>query len=273
MITHAELLEARTELLGRTVHFFVDQPDVLGVFLAGSLPAGSADPYSDIDLRILAGDEAQRRLVQGRLDWPKTWGELLFNEWLDGTQHCVSHFRPFLKVDVFYWTPAMFTPSPWFRMPAQVFLDRTGLIARVLEESAALTFRPPAAAEVSRVVSKALAGLHEVVRRSRRGEWHYAHTLLDELRSHMARLDGWLRGADPVAPHDLKLAAGLRPALRAGLSQSYVRLDATELDNAAVALGLVLSQQVRELHRQTEWTRSLDNDLTAIDIVTQRLVV
>jgi hypothetical protein len=66
----------------------VDQPDVLGVFLAGSLPAGSADPYSDIDLRILAGDEAQRRLVQGRLDWPKTWGELLFNEWLDGTQHC-----------------------------------------------------------------------------------------------------------------------------------------------------------------------------------------
>jgi hypothetical protein len=36
MITHAELLEARTELLGRTVHVCADQPDVLGVFLAGS---------------------------------------------------------------------------------------------------------------------------------------------------------------------------------------------------------------------------------------------
>jgi len=200
------------------------------------------------------------------------WGDLLFNEWLDGTQHCVSHFLPFLKIDVFYWTRAIFTPSPWFRMPAQVFLDRDGLIASVLAQSVALEFGPPAAAEVSRALSKALAGLHEVVRRTRRGELYYAQTLLDELRSHMAKLDGWIQGFDPVAPHDLKFAARLSPPLITGFAQSYVGLDAAELDDAAVALGLVLARQIHDLHRQFEWTRSLETDLLAVGLVTERQV-
>jgi hypothetical protein len=119
MITHTELAQSREKLLERAVSFFGSQSDVSGIFLAGSLPAGSADAYSDIDLRIIATLEGQTRLLAGRLEWPAQWGDLLFNEWLDGTQHCVSHFRPFLKIDVFYWTPTIFRPSPWFRMPAK----------------------------------------------------------------------------------------------------------------------------------------------------------
>jgi predicted nucleotidyltransferase len=154
MIGQTELVEARETLLDRTVSFFAEQRDVVGVFLAGSLPAGSADAYSDIDLRVIATPEGQVRLVKGRLDWPAHWGDLLFNEWLDGTQHCVSHFRPFLKIDVFYWTPAIFKPSPWFGMPAKVFLDRDGLVQSV--QSQALTFSPSSPNEVSRILSKAL---------------------------------------------------------------------------------------------------------------------
>ncbi len=85
MITHDELVLAREALLERTVSFFSAQQDVTGIFLSGSFPAGSADAYFDIDLRIIATSEAQGRLVRGRLGWPTHWGELLFNEWVDGT--------------------------------------------------------------------------------------------------------------------------------------------------------------------------------------------
>jgi hypothetical protein len=63
MITQRELVLARDTLLERTVSFFAEQPDVTGIFLAGSLPAGCADAYSDIDLRIIATTVGQRRLV------------------------------------------------------------------------------------------------------------------------------------------------------------------------------------------------------------------
>jgi predicted nucleotidyltransferase len=268
MITHTELIQARGTLLDRTVSFFTQQSDVVGIFLAGSLPAGSADAYSDIDLRIIATTEGQVRLTKGRLDWPAHWGDLLFNEWVSGTQHCVSHFRPFLKIDVFYWTPAIFTPSPWFAMPAQVFLDRDGLVQDVLTRSQALTFSPPSAEEVSRVVSKALAGAHEVVRRARRGELHFAQSLLDDLRVHMAQLDGWMQDA----PRDFKWAARLSPALVTAFERSYVRLDAAELDEAAVGLGRVLAQQIPELHQKFELKRPLTTDLFAVELVTGRHV-
>jgi len=270
MITNTELVHARALLLDRTVSFFAEQPDVLGIFLAGSLPAGSADAYSDIDLRIIATPEGQVRLAKGRLDWPAHWGDLLFNEWVSGTQHCVSHFRPFLKLDVFYWTPATFTPSPWLAMPAQVFLDRDGLVQDVLTQSQALMFSPPSAEEVSRVVSKALAGAHEVVRRARRGELHFAQSLLNDLRSHMAQLDGWMHDDEPSAPRDLKWAARLSPDLVTAFERSYVRLNATELDEAAVGLGRVLARQIPELHRRFDLRRPLATDMAAVELVTGR---
>jgi predicted nucleotidyltransferase len=272
MITHAELVQARESLLARTVSFFATRPGVMGIFLAGSLPAGSADPYSDIDLRVIATPEEQARLVEGRLEWPAQWGDLLFNEWLEGTQHCVSHFRPFLKVDVFYWTPAIFKPSPWFRMPAKVFLDRDGLVQRVLAESALMRFPPPSSDEVSRILSKAIAGAHEVVRRARRGELYFAQSLLDEMRTHLARLDGWIHGFEPIVPHDLKLATRISPALAAAFARSYVGLNAAELDDAGVALSHVLEQQIPELHRQFALSRPLANDLAAVALVTGREV-
>ena len=272
MITNEELVRAREVLLERTVSFFARRPNVLGIFLAGSLPAGSADAYSDIDLRIIATPEEQARLVAGRLEWPQHWGDLLFNEWLDGTQHCVSHFRPFLKIDVFYWSPATFAPSPWFGMPAQVFLDRDSVVHRVLAQSQSLEFPSPEPAEVSRILSKALAGAHEVVRRACRGELHYAQTLLDEMRSHMARLDGWIQGFVSSAPHDFKAPVRLSSAVATAFADSYVGLDASELDQAVVALGGVLAQQIPQLHQKFALDRSLPADLLAVELVTHRQV-
>jgi predicted nucleotidyltransferase len=273
MITNTELVQAREKLLKRAVSFFSAQPDVSGIFLSGSLPAGSADAYSDIDLRIIADPDGQARLVAGRLEWPARWGDLLFNEWLDGTQHCVSHFRPFLKIDVFYWTPSIFRPSPWFRMPAKVFLDRGGVVRNVFAESESLTFSRPSADEVSRVLSKALAGAHEVVRRTRRGELFFAQSLLDELRSNMTQLDAWIQGFEPSAPQALKLATRLSPALANALERSYVGLNAAKIDDAVVGLSGALAAQIPELHRKFELNRPLTTDLYAVELVTNHRVV
>jgi predicted nucleotidyltransferase len=272
MMTNTELVQARETLLDRAVAFFAAQPDVVGIFLAGSLAAGSADAYSDIDLRIIATHEGQARLLNGRLDWPVQWGDLLFNEWVDGTQHCVSHFRPFLKIDVFYWRPDSFKPSPWFKYAAKVFLDRTGIVERVLDGSRSLAHPPPPDEEVSRVLSKALAGAHEVVRRARRGELCFAQTLLDELRAHMTRLDLWIQSVEPAAPQDLKLERRVTPALLEALKQSYVVLDASEIDRAVVALGGVLATQIVELHERFDLRRSRVTDLDAVALVTTRQV-
>ena len=135
MLSHEELTTARKTLLQRTVAFLAERSKVLGILLGGSLPAGSADAYSDIDLKIIATPDEQACLVEQRLESPSHWGDLLFNEWLEGAQHCVSHFRPFLKIDVFYLTAATFQPSPWLRLPTEVFLDRTGLVSEVLNRS------------------------------------------------------------------------------------------------------------------------------------------
>lgn len=268
MITHKELTLAREALLRRTVSFFEGQPDVVGIWLAGSIPAGSADAYSDIDLRIIATPEGQARLVSGRLDWPAQWGDLLFNEWVDGMPLCVSHFKPFLKIDVFYWTPESFVPSPWFKLPAKVFLDRAGTVQGVLDASESLTHGRPPDAEVSRVLSKALAGAHEVVRRARRGEVHYAQTLLEELRAHMTRLDMWIQGFEPSIPQDLKMARRVRAGLLNGLNQSYAGLDTDKIDRAVVTLGGVLADQIVELHERFDLGRSRATDLEALALVT-----
>lgn len=272
MISHQEIVHARQAVLRQTVSFFAAQPDVLGIFLAGSLAAGSADAYSDIDLRIIATPEAQQRLLAGRLEWPTHWGDLLFNEWLDGTQHCVSHFRPFVKMDVFYWTPGLFTPSPWFKQPTEVFLDRTGVVRSVLAQSMSLTSGSPSTAEVSRVLSKALAGTHEVVRRVRRGELFYAQSLLDELRGNMTKLDAWTHGVEPPGPQDPKLGGRLSPAMTRAVQQSYSRLDAADIEQANVALSTALSEQIRELHRRYDLERSLTSDLHAVALVVERQV-
>jgi len=273
MITHAELVRAREVLLERAVSFFSSRPGVTGIFLAGSLAAGSDDAYSDIDLRVIATPECQSELVRGRLEWPVQWGDLLFNEWVDGAQHCVSHFNPFLKIDVFYWTPEIFKPSAWFKLPAKVFLDRDGMVGRTLSASQALSFPSPSPVEVSRVVSKALAGTHEVVRRARRGELFYAQTLLDELRSNMIRLDAWILGYEPVAPKDLKLEERASRALVSALRQSYVGVNGADIDQAVVDLTAALVQQIVEAHKKFELKRPLATDLFAADLVLKRQVV
>src|SRR5215470_4483548 len=96
------LVTARDRLLETASGHFALQPGVVAVFLGGSLPAATADAYSDIDLRVVVEADRHEDFVRRRLEIPRQWDGFLFNEWLEGAIHCVSHFRPFLKIDIFY---------------------------------------------------------------------------------------------------------------------------------------------------------------------------
>lgn len=263
----SRLIAERGALLDRTVAWFQKQADVLGVFLAGSLASGTADAWSDIDLRVLATDEGHTRLLAGRFQWPEAWGELLINEWVPGVDCCVSHFEPFLKLDVLYYAARTLQPSPWLKQPVKVYQDRTGRIAEVLQQSRALTTAPWDAAEVSRVLSKALATLHECIRRVPRGELMVAQVMLGQLREYLIQLDEALRHQPPwevsMGQREQRLSAPLHSAL----AGSYVGLDAVAIREAARSLAGVLREQVHQLHRAYVLGRSEVADLRVMNIV------
>jgi len=72
---------AREELLRRVVEFFSKQRGVVGLLLAGSIPSGSADAYSDIDLRVFTTPDTHMDFVKERLEFPRQWGELFRLVW------------------------------------------------------------------------------------------------------------------------------------------------------------------------------------------------
>jgi predicted nucleotidyltransferase len=273
IITPEELVEARTRLLDAAVSFFSSDPGVDGIYLAGSLADDTADAYSDIDLRVVAGSLEQKRLAAARLTAPAAWGDWLFNEWIEEAQHCVSHFRPFLKIDVFYIDAATFSPSPWLRFPTRVFLDRSGQVHEVIARSQQLEFPRPTSREVSRILSKALAGAHEVVRRIRRGESLFAQALLSEMRDHMSQLDEWLHRTVPAGPADLKTNRRMSASFRQALEDSCVITDAAAMEGALVRLAAVLREQVVAAHDQFVLDdRRLENDLYSVEVVARRQV-
>ncbi len=62
MVSLQEITQERDQLLKRTTAYFTQRPDVVGIALLGSLAAGSADAYSDIDMYVVATPEEQARL-------------------------------------------------------------------------------------------------------------------------------------------------------------------------------------------------------------------
>lgn len=111
------LTVARDQLISVAFDYFSVDPNVPGIFVSGSLAAGSSDAYSDVDLRVVVRHERHSWFLERRRDFPQQWPGFLFNKWMPGTRHCVSHFRPFNKLDVFYLDAEKITPSPWYRLP------------------------------------------------------------------------------------------------------------------------------------------------------------
>lgn len=260
------LTAARDRLLEIAVGFFSADPAVIGVFLGGSLAAGSADAYSDIDLRVVVTADRHGYYVDRRREIPKQWPGFLFNEWVPGGQHCVSHFRPFGKIDIFYYDAAALAPSPWYRLPIRILHDPEGIVADLVERSQGLPFTV-SDDDLDFSISKGLAAAHEAYRRARRGELFHALSLLDELRQHIMRADDWLHDRTPetavVAKFDMRGSRAVLAALKA----SYCPCEADAILAALRLLVETYRAQLMELHGKFGLARPLASDLEALDIL------
>ncbi|MEO0373900.1 MAG: nucleotidyltransferase domain-containing protein, partial [Cyanobacteria bacterium P01_A01_bin.17] len=127
--TPQELTTARLRLLDNMTDYFHRQDGVEALYLQGSVADGSADEFSDIDLRVVVQPDFYEQVISDRFLAPQSWGEWVYNEWTDRGWVCVSHFKPFNKVDVLYFLPEKLQPSPWFRLPTQVIYDPTSLVS------------------------------------------------------------------------------------------------------------------------------------------------
>lgn len=262
-----EILRAREELLERVVEFFSSQHGTVGVLLAGSIPNGSDDAYSDIDLRVFTTAESHAKFVENRLENPHNWGELLFNEWVDGTEVCVSHFRPFIKIDVFYWSIDRVKPSAWFKLPSIILYDHEQTLRNFLDRCAAIKFDKPTSREVSITTSKALACAHESLRRSRRGELYYAQSFLERVRSYIVQIEDWINNFEPNDASELKIEKRINVRLRTVLNDAYPPLDCRDIEESLITVCTLLSDQIVDLHSSFTLDRNLNNDLAAVGII------
>ena len=242
----------------------------MGVFLGGSVASGTADAWSDIDLHVVVCPERHAAFVEWRLDIPRAWDGFLFNEWLDGASHCVSHFRPFNKIDIFYLNRAAFQPSPWLPQPVTILYDPEMVVAGVVARSHGLRFTP-ALDEVERTISKGLAAAHEAYRRMRRGELVYAQSLLDELRQCMTVLDDVLHGRPPHSVVLSRWETRASDALRKTVVASYPGLDAAGIGQALGCLANEYRRQIIAVHGAFALERFLAQHLEALDLVLNAL--
>ncbi|MGD6803134.1 nucleotidyltransferase domain-containing protein [Rossellomorea aquimaris] len=181
------LPKERDKLLQRILNDLTNDPDVMGIYLGGSLAKGNHDRYSDIDLHIIVSPESRNEFIRNKCERPRKWGNVLFFEGHPSTPVIVSHFDCFVKVDTFYKEPGELTPSLWLS-GLKALYDPEGIVEKVLVASSKLKYSA-SAEEVEAWRGKVLAFIHETYRAVMRNERYYACANLDRLR--WLTVQGW----------------------------------------------------------------------------------
>jgi predicted nucleotidyltransferase len=175
-----KLPERRDMLLKNALDDLTNDPEVLGVYLGGSLAKGNDDLYSDIDLHIIVSSEKKAEFISKKRERPKKWGTVLYFEGPSYTPVVVTHFDCFVKIDTHYKVPNELQPSIWLH-GLKALYDPKGIIEKVFNESNKLTYKPTSEdIEVWR--GKAFAYIHETYRAVMRNEYFYALSNLDRFR-------------------------------------------------------------------------------------------
>lgn len=214
--------------------------------------------------------EKHEWFVEHRREVPASWPDFLFNEWRPGTIHCVSHFRSFVKIDIFYFSEDELEPSPWYTLPVRILFDRHGVVERLVRRSAELRFEVREE-DIDYSISKGLAAAHEAFRRVQRGELLFAQTLLEELRFHIIQADDWLFDRTPRTQLFSKYdERGSREVIES-LRNSFCGCDKPALLVSLAALSQLYRRQIMQLHRRFELSRNPESDLTALDLILSEL--
>ena len=160
MINKKEIISERNKILEKMIAYFKEKEEVTAIFLSGSLAEGTADEYSDIDFRVIIDEKHIDEYIKNRLSIPESWGDLLYNEYSTGWKNmCVSHFKPFVKVDVFYSTELDVYPSLWLNKGIDIILDKKNFLQKICDKSKSLTFEI-SNEEINILINKGLALVH-----------------------------------------------------------------------------------------------------------------
>lgn len=259
------VIQTRDAILERMTGFFRGRDEVLGLFVSGSLASGTADEYSDIDYRVVVRSDSFDRYTAEQRDYPRGWGDFICNN--GGDQHTVSHFKPFNKVDIFYYRPEDLVPSPWYTLPVRILYDPERIIANLVQSSASLKFTATAA-EVGNSISVAIGNLHEVYRRLKRDELVYAQTILNQVRASVIEADDALNGRAIQGGFGFShFEQRGSPDVCEIIYRSYCPARSEAIRRTLCELAQLYRGQVMELHKAFDLNREPGTDLDAIDII------
>ncbi|WP_408010489.1 hypothetical protein ACJROX_09375 [Pseudalkalibacillus sp. A8] len=129
------------------------------------------------------------------------------------TNYTVAHYRPFLKVDCFYYRMKDLKPSVWMK-DIKIAYDPAGMLKNCKNLSARHSYRMTEE-EFFIWQGKLFAYFHEVYRRAMRDEESYVHTLIIGLKWLIAA--GWYieKGIQPNSFGDWSKIEGERSPLEA----------------------------------------------------------
>lgn len=252
------LNRARQQLFDNIVEYFLGKEGVEALYIQGSVASASADEYSDIDFRVVVHPHLYQHFLAERFTAPQQWGDWLYNEWAGNDWVCVSHYKPFNKIDVLYFDVHKLQPSPWFLLPTQVIYDPQNLIEGVIQASQGLSFIPDQK-EIDRLISKGLAYSEEIYRRIMRDELFYGQSQLDSLRAILIQFDDYLQNAPSTGASHFE-CRGSQTCLEALIS-SYTPLDRALLFKALLKLLGLFHHQVSQLHQKFHLNRDITIDL------------
>ncbi|WP_166243169.1 nucleotidyltransferase domain-containing protein [Paenibacillus turpanensis] len=182
------LPNVRKALLETIVHSLKLRPEVIGIFVGGSIALGNEDNFSDIDLRVVVQEQALSRYIESKQELAKEWGNVLFFEdYYPKAPFTIAHYDTFIKVDVFFYNTQTLHPSIWLK-GIKILFDPEEIISHLLKKSEALHYTVNQS-NVLRWRGKVFAYIHEVYRRVMRGEYYYALTNLNNIRQFIVQ--GW----------------------------------------------------------------------------------
>ena len=252
---------ARQNLLDGMTEYFLAKEGIEVLYIQGSVAAGTTDEFSDIDFRVVIDVDRYEQVTSERFEAPKHWGDWIYNEWTDRFWVCVSHFKPFNKVDVVYLKPEHIQPSPWYLLPTQIVYDRQNLIKETIRASKGIEFTLEVN-EINRLISKGLAYAEEVYRRVMRDELFYAQSLLDTFRGFLIQFDDYSQNSpfmSSASPSHFE-QRGSRTLIET-LKLSYTPLERQPMLYALSKLLKVYQSQVVELHEKLPLQRDQITDL------------
>ena len=266
-LSSEELNAARQQLYSTVVDYFVDRQGVEALYVQGSVAENLADEWSDIDFRVVIKPEFYQQYLSKRFSAPKQWGEWVYNEWTSRSWVCVSHFKPFNKIDLLYFKPNELKPSPWFALPTQVIYDPKGLVRQIILNSHNLEQSLLSIEEIDRLISKGLAYAEEAYRRVMRGELFYAQSQLDSFRLVLIQLDDYLHqntfSSGIGSPSHLEQRASRMPI--EAIQLSYATLDKVSILKALKILSNAYQAQVTKIYEKLPLERDRQKDLDWID--------